>query len=104
MEEPHGDCIPHTSKVKSAGMSYYEKTEADGYTYSTEVALVLELSFICLLQACIRACYQDRVKNTCQCYDPRYAYPAGETICSLADRNCMLGRPYLWSASQTYRH
>ena len=92
MEEPHGDCIPHTDKVKAAGMSYYAKTEADGYTYSTEVALALRLTFIRLLQACIRACYQDRVMKECQCYDPRYAFPKDGKMCALGDRNCMLER------------
>lgn len=95
MEEPHGDCIPHTDKVKDAGMSYYAKTESDGYTYNTEVASILSTALTHLLQACIRACYQDKVKKECQCYDPRYAFPQGGTMCSLADRNCALERLYV---------
>lgn len=62
----YGDCANSVDEVNSY---YYEGS------YTTA--------------GCLRSCYQDAVKEACQCMDPRYSIPEGETACNIEMWNCV---------------
>ncbi|PAV60087.1 hypothetical protein WR25_02474 [Diploscapter pachys] len=83
----YGECISDPNKVD---YFYYDKA----WGYATE--------------ACLRSCYQNMINESCQCYDPRYPWPAppGGNVslaCELEKRTCVeetiksAGDPSTWT-------
>ncbi|CAJ0581408.1 unnamed protein product, partial [Mesorhabditis spiculigera] len=74
----YGECVTDPAQVKS--FYYYGGYTTDG---------------------CIRSCYQDRVFESCGCFDPRFPMPSEAISCDLKKRTCVeaisaLGDPSLW--------
>lgn len=77
----YGKCIKKPSEVKNY---YYPGA------YTTD--------------GCLRTCYQDRMKEECNCMDPRYPQAPNSTSCQLSERSCVTeaseaaGDPSTWSS------
>ncbi|GMR62489.1 hypothetical protein PMAYCL1PPCAC_32684, partial [Pristionchus mayeri] len=91
-------CISTIAELKK---NYYE----DG-DYTREVSVLKSSAKSIFSQGCYRACYQDKVQETCGCMDARYKKAESASQCLFKDIDCIksvseqYGEPTSWNSCQ----